>query len=282
MRRLSNGLYYLIAALVVIYSVINRSGEIDQRRPVPEQPRPAPAVRHEQPPQNLPVTEVEVPKRNSAIGTAFAIADGWWMTARHVVDGCDKVGLVITGRRAQRVQQIYSHPHSDLALMTASLSRQPLTIAARRSFARGQHGYASGYPQNQPGDVHARYLGNVRLRSTGRYETDEVAAAWAETQRVPSSLPALGGLSGGPMLDRDGIVVGVLVASSQRRGRVITVRPDTMTAFVEANRVPHTRQGVPPVLQGQDFTQRGDELRRSLRVAQVVCWVRSSSRRPRP
>lgn len=280
MHTLLNRLLYAAAALVIVYSILQRPAEEEQRRPPPETPAPAPSVRHQTPPPHLPVTEVEVPERRSAIGTAFAIADGWWMTARHVVDGCDKVGLVIDGRRAQRVRQVFTHPQSDLAVMTAKLSRAPLTIAARQSFARGQDGFASGFPQDQPGDVHARYLGNIRLRSTGRYRTDEVAAAWAEAERVPHSLPALGGLSGGPMLDRDGIVVGVLVASSQRRGRVITVRPTTILAFVEASQVPLARPGAPPALRGRDFTRRGDELRRSLRVAQTVCWVRSPSRRP--
>lgn len=285
MRGLLNGLLYCLTALVIAYSLFNRpSGEVE-RRPIPDHPapaQPAPAVRHHVPPPGLPVTEIEIQARSSAIGTAFAVADGWWLTARHVVDGCDKVGVVMGDKKARRVNQVYVHPSSDLALLHGSLSRPPLILATRGSFSRGQDGYASGYPQDRPGDVHARYLGNVRLRSTGRYRTDEVAAAWAEIERVPDSLPALGGISGGPMLDRDGIVIGVMVASSHRRGRVITVRPATMAAFIEAHRVPVSGRGATPPLAGNRFSSRGQELRRSLRVAQVVCWVRSGSRRPRP
>jgi serine protease Do len=34
------------------------------------------------------------------MGSAFAISqDGWWLTARHVVDGCEAIGLIVSPRR---------------------------------------------------------------------------------------------------------------------------------------------------------------------------------------
>ena len=70
--------------------------------------------------------------------------------------------------------------------------------------------------------MHARAIGRARMKSVGRYHINEPILAWAEIKRSPHDLPALGGLSGGPMLDGRGHVAGVLVASSKRRGRVMT------------------------------------------------------------
>ena len=45
------------------------------------------------------VFTVDVGTKNSSIGTAFSVSeDGIWFTARHVVDGCDRVGLQVEKR----------------------------------------------------------------------------------------------------------------------------------------------------------------------------------------
>lgn len=282
MRRIWNGLLYLLAAGVVFYSIVTNTGPEDPRRPSPQPPGTVQGLPSPAPPPGVRLREtvIDIPDRRPSVGTAFAIADGWWMTARHVVDGCDSVGLVTQPRKAKRVAATYIHPRADLALLQAGLNAKAMGISARTGFARGQDGFVNGFPQGKPGDVHARYMGNLRLRSTGRYKTDEVAAAWAESERVPRGLSALGGISGGPMRDRSGAVVGVMVASSKRRGRVITVLPATMRALAEKLDVPIRADASVPAPTNANYVDQGNDLRRELRVAKVVCWIRKPARRP--
>ncbi|MBT4489219.1 MAG: serine protease, partial [Rhodospirillaceae bacterium] len=142
-------------------------------------------------------------------------------------------------------------------------------------------GFSLGYPQGKPGDVHARAMGQARMKSVGRYHINEPILAWAEVTRRPSNLPALGGLSGGPMLDDQGRVVGVLVASSKRRGRVMTTAQSSiqelLAQFPEAQSSPGA---LPRPIDGASFTARGQTLRRDLTIAKVICKVRQARRRP--
>ncbi len=44
-----------------------------------------------------PEVLVEVGEVSTGLGTAFAISEeGWWITARHVVDSCDQVGIIVS------------------------------------------------------------------------------------------------------------------------------------------------------------------------------------------
>jgi len=69
---------------------------------------------------------VDVAPRQSGMGTAFSINDkGLWLTARHVVDSCDSVGLRIGMGRVVRVDaQIVQN--SDLAVLRSDWDRRPL------------------------------------------------------------------------------------------------------------------------------------------------------------
>ena len=72
------------------------------------------------------------------------------------------------------------------------------------------------------------------------------------------------------MLDRQGRAVGVTIAESPRRGRIYTTAPDTFGPAVRGLQAADER------LTGRAVTIDNyglvaDELRRELRVAQVVC-----------
>ena len=105
----------------------------------------------------------------------------------------------------------------------------------------------------------------------GRVTRTESVLAWAEVGRTAGLHGSLMGLSGAPVLDSQGRVIGVTVAEAPRRGRIFTTTPNSLRAALAA-------AGVKPAadIQGEaigvdNYGQVADDLRRDLRVAQVVC-----------
>ena len=283
-----NRFFDRLAYLAVLFALIYASSSYLQF-PQQEEAGRRPSVRFAEPPPEsrgpaiapgAQVVTIQVPEKQPSTGTAFAIGGGWWLTARHVADGCDAIGLVTGPRQAARAQQVVIHPNADLALLSLRLDPEPFPFLTE-ALHRGQDGFVIGYPQGSPGDVHAQLMGRVRLKSVGRYRTDEPILAWAERRRVPDSLPALGGLSGGPMFNERGQIIGVLVAASERRGRVMTSDPSSVRWLLDQAGLRPDPNARTIDLAVSNFVGQGNDLREDFRVAKVICNVKRSSRRRR-
>ena len=283
-----NRFFDRLVYLAVLFALIYASSSYLQF-PQQEEAGRRPSVRFAEPPPEsrgpaiapgAQVVTIQVPEKQPSTGTAFAIGGGWWLTARHVADGCDAIGLVTGPRQAARAQQVVIHPNADLALLSLRLDPEPFPFLTE-ALQRGQDGFAIGYPQGSPGDVHAQLMGRVRLKSVGRYRTDEPILAWAERRRVPDSLPALGGLSGAPMFNERGQIIGVLVAASERRGRVMTSDPSSVRWLLDQAGLRPDPNAQTIDLAVSNFVEQGNDLREDFRVAKVICNVKRSSRRRR-
>jgi serine protease Do len=230
-----------------------------------------------------PLFTIETGTKSNSTGTAFAIReDGIWLTARHVVDGCDKVGLVIAKGRAVEIARVLSHPRADMAVLWSRRGAQSLSISAAPLRVK-QRGFHFGFPQSEPGQVSSSLLGRLNMRTTGRYRHTEPVVAWAESRRVPAT-DTLGGLSGGPALNEAGEVVGVTVASSRRRGRVMTTAPislDSMLSIAGIQPAGIPSAGLNAAPRSSNFVDYGTALRRQFTVAQVICRVDEQRRRTR-
>ncbi len=287
------GRLWLIALVTLslqIYFFGARDGQDESRRPIPEQPRaprPGPGSTPFMPGgvPTGPAFTVDVGEKGSGLGTAFSIRDdGFWITAKHVVDGCDAVGLRVDGGgQPYRVRVIAVHPAADIAVLH-SVQGRPAFSLSREGFQPGQPGFHFGFPSGKPGQVSSSYLGRRELRSIGRYRQREPVVVWVERRRVPS-FDELGGISGGPALDANGNIVGVTVAGSPRRGRILTTAPASMTAVLlqaGVNVRGKSWAGL-KIARGSEegFVDVGDALRGRYSVAQVFCRVQERRRRPR-
>lgn len=210
---------------------------------------------------------VRIDQAQSGVGTAFAIDDtGNWLTARHVVDSCSQTLLRVDDRRTLPVT-VRTFPQADIALLSAEWSRKPLPsdLDTRRKI--GETGFFFGFPQGRPGEVVGSLIARNRMSVRGRYKSDEAILAWSELGRSRGLRGSLGGMSGAPVLDIDGEIIGIVTAEAPRRGRVYTVAPRYLRGLITE------KYGTPEPLTLDSFSLSADRLRRDRRIAQVICIV---------
>jgi S1-C subfamily serine protease len=261
---------WLVIAVLLYNLVANLGGEGDyvERRPaVVEEVAPLD-------PQDLPVSVVfedDPQPRADGIGTAFAIADGrLWATARHVVGRCDAVYFVEGDEAIARAERVVLHRHADVAVLAGTLSGAPLPVAPEVS-APGDYGYHYGFPQDQRVAVRSRLVGVIGTRTRGDWTGEEPMAVWVEEARAPRLRGTLGGMSGGPVLNAAGSVVGITVREDARRGRILSAHPDTLAAVLRQPEVPG---GVdPPRIDPRSFAAQESALIDGGRVRQLWCDV---------
>lgn len=269
-RLIPDWLLYIVVIAAVVFVLFR----VDRRADAPEAlPGETQAGAFLPPPSNVdPQVLVEVGPVASGMGSAFAItSDGWWLTARHVVDGCQKVGLIVSRGAAAPVRDVKRALFADLALLRTDIAPAALAIdTSERHFQIGQRAYHVGFPQGRGGEAYSRLIGRETLVASGRYDVQEPVLAWAELGRTSRMRGSLAGMSGGPALAANGQVIGVTVAESVRRGRIYTAAPSSILRLLRVEQV--KAEGAPaPRMAPDNYGQEADDLRRSLAVAQVVC-----------
>lgn len=168
-------------------------------------------------------------------GTAFAVdRDGTWLTAQHVTNDCDRLGLVSDGAIDQLVDVLES-AEADVSVIRQGPQARFALALTQDLPDEGSLGYHMGFPAGVPSVVLSRYIGQTYAQRGGPGGATEPMLAWAEGDRLPSSNGPLGGISGGPTFDQQGRVVGVNAASTPRRGRVLTTDPDAIARLVDAS-----------------------------------------------
>lgn len=270
LRIVPDWLLYIIVIAAVVFVLFR----VDQRADAPEALPDAPEAGSFLPPPSMydPEVLVEVGPIASGMGTAFAIsADGWWLTARHIVDGCEDVGLIVSRGSAVPVRDVKRALFADLALLRTDQAPAALALdTSERQFQINQRAFHVGFPQGRPGEAYSRLIGRETLIARGRYNVEEPVLAWAEQGRTSGLRGSLAGISGGPAFSANGQVIGVTIAESARRGRIYTAAPSSILRFLRLEQVEAV--GAPaPRLTADNYGQESDDLRRQLAVAQVVC-----------
>ncbi len=303
MTRLDKFVVFLLAVAVIASLVLQRwPGGYDAglgRRPIPAPAVPAPAVANRAAPAVPPVPapiagRVRRPLPSAgpgdplfnvnvepfrpgmvALGTAFSVGRGVWLTARHVANrGCRQIVLVVDGVRT-RAEIEFLHPDADLAVLRTAAHASVALPLATAALTEGETGYAFGFPGGNLGGTEDSLMGRTRMHLGGRLEGTGAVLTWAEIRRDPDALESLGGISGGPMFDETGAVVGIFVASSVRRGRDHTVAPEMFRDIpseaslfaAPAAAVPASEVTVPPV----SLLGIAAALSRDSRIAKAYC-----------
>ncbi len=136
-------------------------------------------------------------------GSGFAVsADGYVVTNNHVIDGCNRIKIHLSGREVS-ANVVTFDPKNDVALLKAEFRPSAVLPLSKKGPKLLQDIYVAGYP-------------------FGRY----VSTAVKVTKGIVSSLTGIGnnysnmqidaalqpGNSGGPIIDEVGNVIGVAVA----------------------------------------------------------------------
>jgi S1-C subfamily serine protease len=164
-------------------------------------------------------------------------------------------------------------PRAEAAILTTDGGAPPLPMNLSTPLKRGERAYHLGFPQGRPGEATSRLLGRENLVVQGRGARTEPVLVWAETGRTDGLNGTLGGLSGAPAVDEAGRVVGVTIAESPRRGRIYTTAPETVRGLLAATHRRATAFATGETVTTDNYGRVGDDLRRNLRVAQVMCLV---------
>jgi serine protease Do len=268
--RLPDWLIYAAVVVALLLAAVGRQERADAPPAPPPTPEAEGAALGPASPFD-PAVVVEVPDKTQAgAGTAFSIAaSGVWITARHVVEGCSQAAIVVApGRGVAATVQI--DPNAETAILTTDGGAAPLPLGLGQRLRRGERAFHMGFPQGRPGEASSRLLGRENLVVQGRGARTEPVLVWAETGRTDGLKGTLGGLSGAPALDAQGRVIGVTIAEAPRRGRIYTTSPETTVRSLAASG--HRLADAPGApITADNYGRIADDLRRNLRVAQVVC-----------
>lgn len=269
---------FLLYAAAILFFIVRYAGTDQEspRRAPPPPPKPGPSVivpdsaRLPRDISSAVIVDIEE-KSRASVGTAFAVDDeGTYVSARHVIQDCDAIALIKDRRAIPTRLQAVANNRDFAILKTDQVRVKPFELTEQAPM-RGDDGFMMGYPQGVPADVRATVIGETVMKSRGRYNTRERVIAWVERERRPVFSGSLGGISGGPVLDENGRIVGTVVAGAPRRGRVYTTNPKV---FAEAALISRASEAASKdSISNANFDDIADGYRSSLRIAQVYCSV---------
>jgi S1-C subfamily serine protease len=183
--------------------------------------------------------KAQPPKKGGGSGTGFLITtEGHILTNEHVVGGCSSVKVQRPGDVAHNARVLAIDAQNDLGLVLADIKSS--AVAPLRSDVKlGENVSVFGFPLAQ------------LLASSGNFTVGHVSALAGlkdDTSQFQISAQIHPGNSGGPVLDRNGNVVGVVVATlntmavAERTGIVaqnvnFAIKGRTALSFLDANSV---------------------------------------------
>lgn len=232
---------------------------------------PTPPARPAQPGPGQPAARPRgAPGQVIGSGTAWRIADGRFVTNAHVVEGCGNVRLSTGGQSRSAARVLVRDGALDLALLQSELTTASL-LPLRSSPARpAEPVVVAGFPLQG-------------VLATGPQVSTGIVTALAglhdDDSRLQISAPIQPGNSGGPVLDREGRVIGVAtstigtLAAAVATGAMpqnvnFAVKATRLSAFLAAANV------IPPEDEGSRQLTTEDVASRAMAAVALVECVR--------
>jgi S1-C subfamily serine protease len=227
----------------------------------------AEAARTTRQPDNAPARPRDGSASEDTSGTAFLVSkDGTALTNAHVVERCRHIRVGMGGQEGT-ARIVAQDEMNDLALLATDL--HPVQVPNwRLSVRQGEDIVVYGFP-----------LTGV-LASGGNVATGNVTALAGlsnDSRFLQISAPIQPGNSGGPLLDRAGNVVGIVVAKLNTIGIAsvtgdipqnvnFAIKASVAAAFLDAQHVAHAEGLTAGALSTPDISEQAKAL-----AAQVVC-----------
>ncbi|MCP3869485.1 MAG: trypsin-like serine protease [Gammaproteobacteria bacterium] len=180
---------------------------------------------------------------------------GHVVTAYHVVGKCDEI-LIRRGQKVFDADLLNQDKRNDLALIQASepLSGLSAEFRLRQPLRLGEDVIIAGFP------MQTHYL-NVSVGSL-----NALTGYNDNVNQFQMSAPIQSGYSGGPVLDRQGAVIGVVVstvyAAEPAKSRLVlqnvnfATKSDTLRKFLEGESIDLESTGDRPVLSNPEIAQK--------------------------
>ena len=188
-------------------------------------------------------------------GTGFIISkDGYLLTCHHVIAGGRAITVKV-GQDQYPARVIRDDPRNDLALLKINGTFQALAFAGPGSATLGQEVFTIGYPDPVLQGVSAKFT---------KGEISSLAGIRDDARFYQISVPVQPGNSGGPLLDLDGNVTGVIVAmlDAKTAFALSGSLPQSVNYAVKGSLarallsgLPAVIDSLPPPVGGEPFTQ---------------------------
>jgi S1-C subfamily serine protease len=170
---------------------------------------------------NRAVDSVAVVRTGDGVGTAFAVGPERLVTAAHVVEDADRVAVTM-GRRSLVADVVHVLEGRDIALLTVEGAHMEPLELRRGPGPVGQQVFAVGAALGQLSVTRGIVSGTRHLGGQAYLQTDAAVNP---------------GNSGGPLLDQNGRVLGLVVSKLRHaEGISLTVPAREVRAFVHGGR----------------------------------------------
>lgn len=208
------------------------------------------------------------PKVVQSSGTGFLVSrKGHVLTNNHVAGKCTEIKVAYSGGLPEKATLLATDQKNDLALLVSDL--RPETVPGLKSRVRvGDNVYVYGFPLTS------------FLSKTGNFTVGYITSAAGlgdDTSQFQISAPVQPGNSGGPLVDRHGNVIGVIVSKlnvlgvARRSGDIaqnvnFAIKASIATSFLEANGIE-----VPSTLSEEKLEPADIAARTKKFTVQVTC-----------
>ncbi len=141
---------------------------------------------------------------NTGSGTGFLItATGLIVTNQHVIDGADEITVQANGQDVTAAV-VASDPANDIALLRANVTGTPLPLGSASGAMRGQDVMTLGFPL-------VEIQGEGQKAAFGRINA--MSGLADDIRYMQIDVPVQPGNSGGPLLNQQGAVIGIVSAT---------------------------------------------------------------------